>query len=98
MLQVSDAAATVLDQTRANEELPESVGVRIFAQPDQTGEMQVSLTFAEEPMPEDQVTEQAGTQVFIAPEVAEPLADSVLDLEHADNGPQLVIKPQGEDV
>lgn len=96
MLQVSEAAAAVLEETRSAEELPETVGVRVFAQPDPAGEMQVSLTFAEGPQPEDQVTEQAGTQVFIAPEVAEPLSDGVLDLEHAADGPQLVIKPQAE--
>lgn len=94
MLQVSDAAAAVLEETRSAEELPETVGVRVFAQPDPSGDMQVSLTFAEEPLPDDEVTEQAGTQVYIAPEVAEPLSDSVLDLEQAADGPQLVIKPQ----
>lgn len=96
MLQVSDAAAAVLEETRSVQEFPDTSGVRIFAQPDPSGEVQVSLTFAEEPLPEDEVTEQRGTQVFIAPEVAEPLSESVLDIEHADDGPQLVIRPQAE--
>ena len=96
MLQVSDTAITALEAARNAQELPESFGVRVFGQRTDTGQMAVSLAFAEVPLEDDEVTEQDGTQLFIAPEVAEPLSDSVIDLEDTPQGPELVIKPQAD--
>jgi Fe-S cluster assembly iron-binding protein IscA len=96
MLQVSETAITALQAARDAQELPDSFGVRVFGEPTDSGQMAVSLTFAEVPLENDQVTEQDGTQLFIAPEVAEPLSASVIDLEDTAQGPELVIKPQAE--
>ena len=94
MLQVSDSAAAVLQQAREAQQLPDTFGVRISGEPTQAGEMEVALAFSEGPSPDDQVTEQAGTRIFVAPEVAEPLSEAVVDLEDTPDGPQLAIKAQ----
>jgi Fe-S cluster assembly iron-binding protein IscA len=94
MLQVTDTAAAVLREAREAQDLPDSFGVRISGQPTPTGEMTVALAFSEGPGDNDQVTEQEGTQVFVAPEVAEPLSEAVIDVEDTAEGPQLSIRVQ----
>lgn len=94
VLQVTSAAATTFDQARSAQDLPDSVGIRIYAQRDDAGDVGIALAFAEEPQDGDQVTETDGTAVFVAPELAEPLADSVLDVTETDDGTQIVLSDQ----
>jgi Fe-S cluster assembly iron-binding protein IscA len=94
MLQVSETAVAVLEEARSAQQVPETFGVRISGQPTEDGQMELMVGFAEGPGDGDEVTEQAGTEIYIAPEVAEPLADSKLDLEPTPEGAQLVVKPQ----
>lgn len=94
MLQLSENAATALEEARSAQDVPEGYGVRIAAQPGPDGQMGIALGFVEQPLEGDEVTEQSGTELYIAPEVAEPLADSMLDVESGDQGQELVIKPQ----
>lgn len=91
MLQVTSSAMSTFEQAREAQDLPEDAGVRIYAQRDEQGEVGIALAFAEEPESDDQVTETDGTQVFVAPELAEPLSDSVLDVRDAEEGQELVI-------
>lgn len=95
MLQVTSAAMTTFDQAKGAQDLPDSLGVRIFAQRDEQGEVGIALAFTEEPQDGDQVTETDGTAVFVAPELAEPLADSVLDVQQTEQGTELVLTSQG---
>jgi Fe-S cluster assembly iron-binding protein IscA len=53
--------------------------------------MVLGLTFAEAPAEDDEVTEQEGTLIFIAPEVVEPLASAALDVQDTPDGAQLVL-------
>ena len=94
MLQVTDSAANVLREAREAQDLPDTFGVRVSAQPSPTGEMAVSLAFAEGPQEDDEVTGHQGTQVFVAPEVVEPLSEAVIDVEDTADGPQLAIRVQ----
>ena len=94
MLQVTSAAMSTFEQARGAQDLPDDVGVRIFAQRDDQGEIGIALAFAEEPQDGDQVTETDGTSVFVAPELAEPLSDSVLDVEDSGEGAQIVLTDQ----
>lgn len=96
MLQVTSAAMTSFQQARVAQELPESVGVRIFAQRDDEGEIAIALGFAEEPQQGDEVTETDGTAVFVAPELSGPLSDSVIDVEDGDQGTQIVLTNQDD--
>lgn len=97
LLQVSPSAATALEEARAAQEVPDTFGVRVFAQADESGEAALALAFSEEPIEGDQVTEQEGTQIYVAPELAEPLAGSVLDVEDTPEGPQLTLVPQDDE-
>ncbi len=97
MLQVSDSAVNVLQEARATQEVPDSFGVRVFAQADESGQAGLALAFAEEPAEGDQVTEQSGTEIYVAPELAEPLAESKLDVEDTPEGPQLALVPQDDE-
>ncbi len=93
MLQVTSNAANVLAEARTAQELPDEYGVRVFAHADESGQASLALAFAEEPTEGDQVTEQDGTAIYVAPEVAEPLAGSTLDVTDGPNGPELTLVP-----
>lgn len=97
VLQVTSAAMSTFEQARGAQDLPDSVGVRIFAQRDEQGEVGIALAFAEQPQDGDQVTETDGTAVFVAPELADPLSDSVLDIQEGEEGAQVVITNQDAD-
>jgi Fe-S cluster assembly iron-binding protein IscA len=96
MLQITDAAVAALEEARAAQQVPDDHGVRVSAQPDPNdgANTVLALGFIEEPAEGDHVTDQAGTDIYIAPEVAEPLADTVLDIEQTPEGAQLILKPQ----
>jgi Fe-S cluster assembly iron-binding protein IscA len=96
MLQVTDSAARILRETRAARQLPESFGVRVFFPPSDDGQAALALAFAEEPAEGDQVTEQGGTEIYVAPELAEPLAEHKLDVEDTSEGPRLTLVPPHE--
>lgn len=97
MLQVTESAVSVLEQARADQQVPESFGVRVFARTGNDGQAALALAFTEEPAEGDQVTEHNGTEVYVAPEIAEPLAEHMLDVEHTPEGPQLTLVPQEDE-
>jgi iron-sulfur cluster assembly protein len=74
------AAEAVKHAMGAAEGLPDDGGVRISAQDvgDSTG---LGLAVAPMPGEEDQIIEEEGARVFVAPEVAPFLDDKVLDAE-----------------
>ncbi|MBW3562450.1 MAG: hypothetical protein KY437_08140 [Actinobacteria bacterium] len=94
MLQLTQTAAAALDQARDQQDVPEGFGVRVSAQPSPDGETALAIGFAEGPAEGDEVSEQAGTELYVAQELTEPLAESVIDLQDTERGPQLVVKPQ----
>jgi len=97
VLQLSQAAGSLLREARDAQEVPETFGVRVFAQADDDGQAALALAFTEEPAAGDQVTEQGGTEVYVAPELAEPLADQLLDVDETQDGPQLTLVPQDDE-
>jgi len=93
MLQVTESAATTLADTRSRIGVPDHFGLRIFrGQTD--GRSAFAFDFAEDPQDGDEVGQIEQIRYFVAPEVAGPLADAVLDAEPTDEGPQLTLKPQ----
>src|SRR5918992_5300905 len=97
MLQMTDRAADLLRNLRDEAQLPESAGVRIYSETASSGEPTLSIGFTPDPMPADQVTDHAGLRLFVAPEIADPLAGAVMDVI-ADNGEsQLVFRPAERD-
>ncbi len=97
MLQITHDAAQLLTELRRGQNLSEDHGLRVFAETSEPGEITIGLGFAESPAQGDQVTEQEGMKVFIAPELAAPLEDAAIDVTKADDGAsRLVFRPQSE--
>jgi iron-sulfur cluster assembly protein len=94
MLKLTPAAAEQVAATRRAQGLPDEVGVRVFGNAEADGGLSVGLTFAEVPAEDDQVTEQGGTRLFVAPEVAAPLAAAALDVMETDDGIKLILTQQ----
>ena len=94
MLQLTNAAAAQIGEARRAQGLPETAGLRVFGEPRPGGEIAVGLTFAEVPAEDDQVTEQEGTRLFVAPEVAGPLSSAALDVAETPEGVKLVLTEQ----
>lgn len=94
MLQLTHAAAVELAGTRRARGLPDTAGLRVFGEPTPEGELALGVNFVEVPAEDDQITEREGTRVFIAPEVAAPLAAAALDVQQTPEGTKLVITEQ----
>ncbi len=95
MLEVSEKAAAALEDVRRNEGIPDSHGTRLTVGQQPGGDLVVRLEFVETPDEADQVTEQSGTEVYIDPELAEPLSSAVMDVTRGDEGVSFVFRPQG---
>ena len=101
MIQCTRAAAATLDQVREQQGVPSNFGVRLFAAPAPQGQVALGLEFAPGPVEGDEVVEQFGTRLMVAPEVVDQLGDVTLDVVHdpSPNGngtAQLVIRLPGE--
>jgi Fe-S cluster assembly iron-binding protein IscA len=96
VLEITKSAAALLTELREGQEVPDSYGVRVFPEAAQPGEVTIGLGFAEQPAAGDQVTEQDGMKVFVAPELAAPLEDAAIDVTQEDGAARLVFRPQGE--
>ena len=97
MLQLSETAASRIDEVRQEQGLPETFGVRVSGAAAPDGRVALQVAFSEGPVEGDQIAEQHGTRLFVAAEVAEPLDEVELDVEgEAAEGVQLVLRPQGD--
>src|SRR5437660_7108953 len=94
MFQLTHAAATQVVQTRQAQGFPDTFGLRVFGQREATGGMALRLAFTDAPARDDEVTEQNGTRLFVAPEIAGPLSFAALDVEPTADGPKLVLIDQ----
>ena len=91
MLSMTSKAASVLDTVREQQGVPESFVVRVFPNPTKNG-VEIDLSFAPEPAEGDQAVETDGTTLFVDPDLAEPLAETVIDAEQTPQGPALVLR------
>ena len=94
MLELTESAAAALDSIRRNEGIPESQSTRLTGGLRPGGDLEVRLEFVETPDEADQVTQQAGTEMYIDPEVAEPLSSAVMDVSRSDEGMSFVFLPK----
>ena len=94
MLRLTDAAAAELAELRQAQGLPDSFGLRVFGEPQSGGQLALQLAFTEVPAEDDEISEQQGTRVFVAPEVVDPLSRAALDVEQTVEGAKLVLTPQ----
>jgi Fe-S cluster assembly iron-binding protein IscA len=98
VLNMTSDAAQLLREARNAAEVPDNYGVRVFAEQDAAKGVSIGLGFAEEPFPGDEVSEQEGMRLFIAKEVAEPLAATTIDAakEEGEGEARLVLRPSEE--
>jgi Fe-S cluster assembly iron-binding protein IscA len=94
VLKLSENAAAALETIRQNRGIPEDHGTRLTGDQQPSGDLAVRLEFVEEVPEGDQVAEQAGTEVHVDPEIAEPLAEVVMDVEQSGEGLAFVFRPQ----
>jgi Fe-S cluster assembly iron-binding protein IscA len=92
MLQVTGRAAAVLNEQKSQRGIPESFGLRVQQdRSDSTAGLRLEFTAA--PVPGDEVGETEGIRVFVAPDVADVLAEQAIDTSQ-DSG--LVLRQQRE--
>jgi Fe-S cluster assembly iron-binding protein IscA len=91
MLQITSRAAAVLNEERAHRGIPESFGLRVQEERSNSTSG-LRLEFAAAPVPGDEVGETDGVQVFIAPEIADALAEQAIDTAEG----SLVLRDQSE--
>jgi len=91
---MTDTAAALLSHIRDSSAVPDSYGVRIFAQEITDDEVSVGLGFTDRPMEGDEVSEQGGVRLFVAREIAEPLADTLIDVAGSNGGSYLIFRAQ----
>ncbi len=97
MLKLSENAAAALETIRRSEDIPEDHDIRLTADRQSSGDLGVRLEFVESAGDEDAVAAQAGTEVYVDPEIADPLADTVMDVQDSDEGLAFVFRPQTPD-
>lgn len=97
MLQVSENAAVALEAIRRSEGVPETHGTRLSAARHPSGDLAIQLEFVEEAEAGDEVTEQAGTEVYVDSELAEPLSDRVMEVQNTEEGLTFVFRAQPTD-
>lgn len=90
MLQVTQAAASVLKSTVQGSDAPEDSGIRFVPRLDKPGAL--ALEISQEPAAGDQVIEEAGIRIFLPEEVADELTDRTLDVDASADGVALTLR------
>lgn len=96
MLQITHGAASFLSEIRRGQDVPETYGLRVFPESTEPGEITIGLGFTDAPAVGDEITEQDGLRVFVAPELATPLEDAAIDVTGDDGAARLVFRQQDE--
>jgi len=94
MLQMTTRAAELLNHIRSSSDIPNEAGVRVYAEEANGHEVSIGVGFIDQPVPGDQVSEQAGVKLYVAPEVAEPLENTMIDVAGQNGESLLVFRPQ----
>ncbi|HET8586687.1 MAG TPA: hypothetical protein VFM74_02310 [Candidatus Limnocylindria bacterium] len=96
MLQITHAAVDLLNQIRQGADIPTNAGVRVYPEQTSGDEVSIGIGFTDDPMPGDQISEQEGLRLFVAPEIAGPLDTTMIDVTRADGEAQLIFCPQDQ--
>ncbi len=97
IFEVTTDAVRLIEDARSAQEVPDSFGIRVFSHADDNGQGSLALAFTDQPAEGDEVTEQAGTEIYLAPELVAPLADTRLDVQQSPEGAQLALVRQPTD-
>lgn len=97
MLQLTRQATIVLRDVRTQQDVPEHFGLRVSASTSDstTG---LHLTFVEEPVSGDQVSESDGMKLFVASDLATPLSGLAIDVDMQSPASELglTLREQGD--
>jgi Fe-S cluster assembly iron-binding protein IscA len=93
MLQVTDAAVSVLNKILQREEASGAT-IRLASVTGPTGESEIAIQTVEGPREGDAPTQAPGLDVFLAENLAQPLDAAVLDAEETEHGTKLLLRPQ----
>lgn len=93
MFEVTSRAAAALAHSRSQIGLNDTIAIRISASESGNGSSGgYQLRFASHPSAGDVVLESAGTKVFLASQIVEPLETSILDTVDTPQGEKLILK------
>jgi Fe-S cluster assembly iron-binding protein IscA len=96
MLQITEAAETVIKQVRAESQLPESATLRLTQVPAPDG-VGIGLTFTDAPQEGDQTISRGDDfTVYLSSELTGPLDNAVLEAAPPEQGGGLTIRAQGQ--
>lgn len=93
-MELTENAAAALEHIRQSEEIPEEHDTRLTADEQPSGDLAVRLEFVEQVSEDDQVAEQAGTEIYVDSKIAEPLAKTVMDVQDSEEGLAFVFREQ----
>jgi Fe-S cluster assembly iron-binding protein IscA len=101
MLQVTDAAVSVFKKALLPEsasQAPEAAAraIRVQTGATQDGQQAITFTAVDGPQAGDAASEASDLDVFVAPELAEPLESAVLDARETPQGAQVFLRDQAE--
>lgn len=91
-MEVTEAAAAVIQALREREGAPDEAGIRIQAVPGDAGQPTIGMSFESAPDPNDEITEQSGVKVFVEEALTDQLSEAVIDARSTDEGAQLVVR------
>lgn len=94
MLQVTDAAVSVLTEIVQREEATGGGAIRLASVTGPTGESEIAIQTVEGPREGDATTEATGLAVFVAEDLVQPLDAAVLDAAETEQGTKLLLRPQ----
>ena len=95
MLQVTEAAASILRQAIERPEVP-GTAIRIQPVPTPAGESSIGFQPVTSPNEGDAEGRAPGLVVFVAPELSDPLDQAVLDTRQTQEGTELFVRPQAQ--
>lgn len=94
MLQITDQAMGVLKEARGSSGAPDEAAAR-FGLKGEAEEKQIGFAFVTGPLEGDErAADDGDLQVYVASELAAPLANSLLDVRPTEQGPTLVLQEQ----
>ena len=93
MLKITHDAAVALTSARAAAGAPDEFGARfsIATAPEQGG-ARLAITFVDAPVTGDDVSEQEGLNVYVAPELVQAIPDATVDARPVEGETQLVLE------
>jgi Fe-S cluster assembly iron-binding protein IscA len=93
MLQVTESAETLFRRFLEREDVSGNA-IRIQPAPGPEGESTVTFEIVEQPNSNDAPAESPGVDIFVAPELTEPLGAATLDARETERGAELFIREQ----